>query len=610
MRLGDYLVSMGSVSRAVVEEAAAASAKAGKLLGETLVERNIVDERDLYRALATNHGLRFADADTLFGEMDPQVARAVPKAFRSHERIIPIAVSHGRVVAATTNPRAAHPELAQALGATGVDFTLVTPTDLRRLATGVDLNQLPRPSGASGASTDIKDMMRNEQDVSPELVALVDSLLLDAIAQRASDIHLEIYGSRVRVRFRVDGDLVDAARYRLTREQLAGVINVVKVTARLDIAERRLPQGGRCTVRAGDHVFDLRVQTQPALHGEHVVIRLLPHDARIPAVEDLGFPHDVAITYRRLLQTPAGMVLVVGPTGSGKSTTLYAGLQLLAQDASRKVITVEDPIEYAIDGIQQTEARPDIGFAFAHAMRAFVREDPDVILVGEIRDAETALEAIRASQTGHLVLSTLHCNDTVDAVQRLRDLGMHANSVAAELLAVFAQRLARRICTECKAPHTPSETLVREIFPGGQMPFPSFKGKGCARCHGTGAYGRIAAVEVLLAGPDVRRAISRQLPLDDLRSAALNAGLVPMREHALSLVQQGIIALEELPTMLPAERLRPGAPAPRRTTSRARRATDRAPKDAAPSRAPAPAPVPAEEVGLELEEAANSPGAL
>jgi type IV pilus assembly protein PilB len=240
---------------------------------------------------------------------------------------------------------------------------------------------------------------------------------------------------------------------------------VLKVSSELDISEHRLPQGGRFTARAGGRVFDLRVQTQPSLHGEHAILRLLPQGEKLLTIEDLGFAPHIAQAYDRLLRVPAGLVLVVGPTGSGKSTTLYAGLQVLSRDPTRKVISVEDPIEYALDGIQQVVARPDLGFGFAQAMRAFVREDPDVILVGEIRDGETALEAIRASQTGHLVLSTLHCNDAVDAVQRLRDLGMHKNSIAAELQAVFAQRLAKRICPGCKIDAVPDPSSRARCFP-------------------------------------------------------------------------------------------------------------------------------------------------
>ena len=260
------------------------------------------------------------------------------------------------------------------------------------------------------------------------------------------------------------------------------------------------------------------------------------------------------------MRDPAGLVLVVGPTGSGKSTTLYAGLQLLAADGTRKVITVEDPIEYSIDNIQQTRVRPEIGFSFADAMRSFVRQDPDVILVGEIRDQETALEAIRASQTGHVVLSTLHCNDAVDAMQRLYDLGVHPNSLASELLAVIAQRLARKICPDCREIAELEPEILEEVFPNGTPDsFRAYIGKGCERCGGTGVRGRVAVVEYMRANTDLRNAISRQIPVAELRKLALDCGLVTMRDSALDHVIQGNIPLSELPRILPAERMAPEA---------------------------------------------------
>ncbi|MBX3471908.1 MAG: type II/IV secretion system protein [Planctomycetes bacterium] len=421
------------------------------------------------------------------------------------------------------------------------------------------LDLIERRKDRAGARSDApRDLLSRDEGMA-ELVTLFEAILVDAIAARASDVHLERYGDRVRLRLRVDGDLRDLHHLKIGPAQLVGLVNVIKVQANLDIAERRVPQGGRTSVRAGNRVFDLRVQTQPSLHGEHVVIRLLPQDTKLLTIEQLGFPEGPGRAYRRLLDSPSGLVLVVGPTGSGKSTTLYAGLQVLSRDTTRKVLTIEDPIEYALDDVQQSQVRPELGFVFASAMRSFVREDPDVILVGEIRDSETALEALRASQTGHLVLSTLHCNDAVDAVQRLVDLGMHPNSIASEVLAVFAQRLAKRICHECREPAgPPAGELALEVFPGGVPPnLETWRGRGCSRCANAGSYGRIAAVEYLPASPAFRGAVSRRCSVDELRAVAVDAGLLPMREHALDLIRAGTIAFEELRMLLPPERLAP-----------------------------------------------------
>jgi type IV pilus assembly protein PilB len=559
-RLGDLLVEMGAVGREDADRAAD-DAK-GRRIGDVLRDVARLEERDIYRALALQRGLRFATIDQLVTHVDLELVRSVSRSFLEHNRVVPVAHAGDAVTVATPDLDPSIADLAKLFHPSRLEICIVTPTDYRRLWTAVDMMLSGRhllASDEARRAAVADDILEHAQDQGEaHFIQLFESMLTDAVAERASDIHLERYGDHVRVRLRVDGDLRDLDRYRLAPTELLGIVNVVKIRANLDIAERRLPQGGRIRLRAGGRNFDLRVQTQPALHGEHVVIRLLPQDVKILTIEELGFPGPIAMRYRRLLDHPNGLVLVVGPTGSGKTTTLYAGLQILAQDRTRKVITVEDPIEYAIEGIQQTQVRPEIGFHFSDAMRAFVREDPDVILVGEIRDHETALEAIRASQTGHLVFSTLHCNDSTDAIQRLFDLGMHPNSIASELLAVISQRLARRICEGCRQPAVPEPAILKECFPGGApADFACFKGAGCTRCGGYGSKGRVACIEFLTADAHVRAAISRHPPLEELRALALDAGLLTMRDNTLDHVRRGVIALTEVPTLLAAERMAP-----------------------------------------------------
>ncbi len=410
--------------------------------------------------------------------------------------------------------------------------------------------------GDRAGNDDLLTQSKNE--ISHYLVSIYEAILLDAVSANASDIHVERYGERIRIRIRADGELHDLTHYKLTPRDHAGLINVIKVRAEINIAERRLPQGGRSHMRVGNTNYDLRVQVQPSLHGEHAVIRLLSQTGRVLGLDELGMAPQVAAHYQRLLNNPAGLVLVVGPTGSGKSTTLYAGLQTLADDGRRKVITVEDPIEYSIDNIQQTRARPDIGFGFADAMRSFVRQDPDVILVGEIRDRETALEAIRASQTGHLVLSTLHSNDAVDALQRMYDLDILPNSMASELLAVIAQRLAKRICPTCRQRAEPDPEILHELFPD-QVPtgFRCYEGRGCVDCGGRGTRGRIAVVEFLHVNDELRDLISRQPAVGEMRWRALDNGLMTMRDSSLDHVIAGVIPMSELPRLLPQDRMAP-----------------------------------------------------
>lgn len=563
VQLGDIMVEMGLAERGRIEEGARQAAERRQLIGETLVDEGIIDENALYRALAVQRGMRFDSAQSLLTQFDPELLQSVSQAYLKHSHVVPIRRDDKRLVVATTDPAGNFAGLADALDATAVDTVLVTPADFQRILTAARLGRMndleASPESAdSDNSTRERDLLADNA-LEVRMVAIFEAMLLDAVAERASDIHLEVYDDEVRVRFRIDGELHDVNHYRLSKLELRGLINILKINAGLDIAERRLPQGGRFRRRAGDKTFDLRVQTQPSLYGEHGIMRLLPQDEHVLTIEELGFPPEIATQYRRLLGSPGGLILVVGPTGSGKSTTLYAGLQVLARDAARKVITVEDPIEYSMHGIQQTQVKPEIGFAFANAMRAFVREDPDVILVGEIRDKETAMEAVRASQTGHLVLSTLHSNDAVDAVQRLFDLDMHANSIASELLAVIAQRLAKRVCTSCRQQVEPDPDILAELFPRGGVPddFVAYRGEGCSVCSGRGTRGRIAVLEFLRTDKAVRSAITHRVPVDELRQTALDAGLITMRDSALWLVEKGVIPLSELPRVLPAERMAP-----------------------------------------------------
>ncbi|MCM0611556.1 Flp pilus assembly complex ATPase component TadA [Marinobacter sediminum] len=559
----------------IVDERALADAKteaAGKNCPVLEVLRNKLnlEEVGLYRSLAQQRGMAFTDADSLLPDLHSSLFRRFSRTFLDLSRLIPVSENSDKITVVTDDPDARTDQLERLSPNRVVECLLVTPTDFRRLWSALDLTVkgsrfvADQSAGVeekpliNGQSSDLLGGEPGQKHVSPYLVSVYEAILLDAVSEKASDIHIEQYGDRIRIRLRVDGDLHDLPQYQLSPREIRGVINVIKLRAELNIAEHRLPQGGRSRLQLGDTSYDLRIQTQPSLHGEHAVIRLLPQTGRAMTIAELGMSELIGARYQRLLDNPAGLVLVVGPTGSGKSTTLYAGLQTLADDGRRKVITVEDPIEYSIDNVQQTRARPEIGFGFADAMRAFVREDPDVILVGEIRDRETALEAIRASQTGHVVLSTLHCNDAVDSLQRLYDLGAHPNSIAGELLAVIAQRLAKRICKHCCKPAKPDLATLAELFPDGPPAnFRSFEGEGCDKCNGRGTKGRVAIVEYMEVDADIRNAISSQPPIGELRWRSLDAGLVTMRDSALDHVIEGIIPLSELPRILPRERMAP-----------------------------------------------------
>ncbi|GAA4086804.1 ATPase, T2SS/T4P/T4SS family [Zhongshania borealis] len=554
-------VELGLVSPALLAKARKLADKNHTLIVDEISKFQHLDELKLYRSMARQYGIPLRSTEELLASADPSLFGQFSTAFLDHLQAIPLCIEGTSLVVACTQPGTPMREVQLVFPELTIEKVLVTPVDYRRLWSSLSrqakdgrVAMEQKDTSAAGQDKDLLD----SKPPDARMVAVYEALLLDAVADRASDIHLEIYHERVRVRLRIDGELRDLQHYQISRSEYLGLVNVVKLRAEMNIAERRLPQSGRAQVRVGDARFDLRVQVQPALHGEHVVIRILAQNSPLISIDSLGMSPMIAGQYRRLLNNPAGLVLVVGPTGSGKSTTLNAGLQLLADDTSRKVITIEDPVEYSIDDIQQVRVRPEIRFNFADAMRSFVRQDPDVVLVGEIRDHETALEAIRASQTGHIVLSTLHCNDAIDAVQRLFDLNVHPNSLASELLAVMAQRLAKRICEHCKYEALPDPQILKELFPRDPPKhFKAFIGKGCEQCNGTGTHGRVAVIEYLHLNAELRDGISQRIPMGQLRAQALDSGLVTMRDSALDHVVQGNIPLTELPRILPQERMAP-----------------------------------------------------
>lgn len=564
---GMTLLDMGMVDQVMLSEARRTARQKKLPVIKILREKLNLEDTTLYHRLAQESGMQFAGVDELLTEVQPELMESFSRSFLDSHHLIPIRLEDNILRVATDDPDSSVADILHMHACDQVSKVLVTPGDFKRLWTTLELSLqgesrqsrlAPGKEKSAGIETaeDLLDPANNH--IEAHLITLCDALLLEAVSEGASDLHIEQYKAHTRIRLRVDGDLHDVTHYAPSPKDTRGLVNVIKIRADMDIAEKRLPQGGRSQLTAGGVSYDLRVQIQPSLHGEAVVIRLLPQSGNIVAIEDLGMDQTVMRHYRRLLDNPSGLVLVVGPTGSGKSTTLYAGLSELAKDGRRKVLTIEDPIEYSMNNIQQTWTRPDIGFNFADGMRSFVRLDPDVILVGEIRDQETALEAIRASQTGHVVLSTLHSNDAVDALQRLYDLKVHPNSIASELMGVIAQKLAKRICPDCKTEAEPDPVILEELFPEGTPDsFRCYTGQGCEACHGRGTHGRVAVVEYMQVNTEIRTAISLQYPVARLRSIALDSGLTTMRDSALNHVITGLIPLAEVPRILPSDRMAP-----------------------------------------------------
>lgn len=374
------------------------------------------------------------------------------------------------------------------------------------------------------------------------VVQVVNFLLNAAIQQGASDIHLEPLAQQMRVRFRVDGVLYEVASLSATQKE--EYVSRIKIMSGLDITEKRRPQDGRIAFVEGSNKMDVRVSTLPVTHGEKVVLRLLEQSAQAQlSLEKLGMSQVVQHQLKKLLLRPFGMLLITGPTGSGKSTTLYAALQQVDATA-QNILTIEDPVEYQLEGVNQVQVRPEIGFGFSEALRSFLRQDPDVMMVGEIRDIETAEMAIRASLTGHLLLSTLHTNDAPSAITRLIDMGVAPFLVAASLRMVIAQRLVRTICTSCKTPYSPTEEerlLIPEL-----TNMKTYYGKGCEACNGRGYKGRVGVFEVLEINATLEQLISQNASLDVIRGVALENGYIPLRQMALTYMDEGITTVEEV----------------------------------------------------------------
>ncbi len=389
------------------------------------------------------------------------------------------------------------------------------------------------------------DLSRAAEDAS--IIRFVNQVLTEAIDLRATDVHFEPFESRFRVRYRVDGQLVDASIPGQVRRFQAAIVSRIKILSHLDIAEKRVPQDGRIKLKVAGREVDVRVSIIPMLHGEAVVLRLLDRGAPLLGLEKLGMSARDRATFQNVLDLPHGIVLVTGPTGSGKTTTLYAGLSRI-NDIERKIITIEDPIEYHLDGINQIQVATKAGLTFATGLRSILRHDPDVVLIGEIRDYETAEIAVQASLTGHLVFSTLHTNDAPGAVTRLVEMGVEPYLVASSLELVVAQRLVRLICEQCKVQEQPTEAQAIElrIAFGDRAPSHVFRGTGCRTCRNTGFLGRNGIFEVMPITDEVRSLVLSHAPSHQVRSVASKQGMTSLREDGKRLVLEGRTTLEEV----------------------------------------------------------------
>jgi general secretion pathway protein E len=544
-RLGDLLLEGGLAGEADIERAAALQAQVGGRIGSVLTRLGAVSEDNLLQVLSTQLELPVA------GQQPPLPDVA---AIREAAARVPAGVDwlldqqvvvwqEGDVFwCAARDPLAPPLRDAMRLACAGVDvrYALCRAQDLERL-----LDALGRES-TSAAAGDVEHLREMAEEA--PVVELVNNLLAQAVEQRASDIHLEPEERQFVVRFRIDGVL--HSRLNLPRQRFDAVASRLKLISGMDIAERRLPQDGRLSARVGGQDMDIRMSALPGVHGESIVMRLLPKERRELGLERLGFEADHLRMLREWTAEAHGIVLVTGPTGSGKSTTLYGALAA-ANDGLKKIITVEDPVEFQLPGITQIQAHADIGLTFANALRSILRQDPDVIMIGEIRDLETAEIAVQAALTGHLVLSTLHTNDAVSAFTRLVDMGVEPFLVATPVRAVQAQRLVRRLCscarpaTASTAVHEEASRIVERVL-GNAAPARWQEPVGCPACMGTGYRGRLGIYEMIPVSDRMRQLIVEGAPASDMKAQARAEGHRFLREDGLLKAWQGLTTVEEV----------------------------------------------------------------
>ena len=550
-QLGALLLQQGLITQADLDAALAANEKNGKPISRILIELGRITESDLVRTLAQQVGLGFVDLEEI--TIDPAVTLLVPESLVRRYQAIPIQWdAQGRLVVTMADPSNvfAADDIRAMTGAEVV--TVVSPPSqvqqlidrVHRLDGEVDTmaQEAADEFGDGGLEgSKIDDLIEDAP-----IVKFVNLVITQAVSDRASDIHIEPTETDLRIRYRIDGVLHEAMRSPKAIQ--AGVTSRLKVMADINIAERRVPQDGRISVRVGGIEVDLRVATLPTVYGEKIVMRILDKSKALLTLDDQGFLPDVLARYAASYTKPYGTIMVTGPTGSGKSTTLYATLNILNK-VDRNIITVEDPVEYRLAGINQVQINSKAGLSFAAALRSILRCDPDIVLVGEIRDKETATIAIEAALTGHLVLTTLHTNDASSTPQRLVEMGVEPFLVTSALSSVLAQRLARRLCSHCAEQYQPSEAeLIEASWPmETTTDWPTLsRPVGCGYCGKTGYKGRFALHEVMTITEEVERLIIERRSTEDVKKTAVMQGMVPLRQDGLRKVGAGMTSLEEV----------------------------------------------------------------
>jgi type IV pilus assembly protein PilB len=563
---GDFLVERGVIAPDQLKKAIQEQKQKGEKLEQAIVRLKYAEEEPVLKSLAEYFNLPYVDLDTYI--IDEEITKIIPEEMAIRHTLIPIFKIGNTLTIALADPLNIH-AVDEVRNRAKTDMEIVVSTEEKikkaierhyggasSTALETTLRQFTGQS-LSGVSTEPTDY-RKTYDLSVKeplpgitedapAAKLFDLVMIQAIKDRASDIHIEPDGKALRIRLRIDGFLYEFLT--LPKQVHPSLTSRIKVLAEMDIAETRLPQDGNLNVKLDNRGFEIRVSTFPTIYGENVVLRILDQTSSLMKLEDLGFTENMLIRYKQLIKKPNGIILVTGPTGSGKTTTLYASLNMI-NSLEKNIITIEDPVEYRLALIRQTQVNLKAGITFAKGLRSILRQDPDVVMVGEIRDLETAEVTVQAALTGHLVVSTLHTNDAPEAITRLKDIGVEPYLISSSVIGVLAQRLIRNICPQCRVPYQTDQSMLAklsEYFPELKEPITLYKGKGCKNCKQSGYWGRTGIFELLIVDERIKQLITEKASVQIIRETARETtGMISLRDDGLKKVLKGITTLEEV----------------------------------------------------------------
>lgn len=543
-KLGDLLLYVGKITKEQLNEAISEQKNSDKKIGEILVEKGWVSEKDIIEVLEFQLGIPHVDLDRYL--INSEVSRLIPENLARRYDLIAVDKKNDYLIVAMADPLNifAIDDVRLTTGF-NVQPVISTKKDIERA-----IDKYYEEERTKRVLEEFKEnyipnnetIEENQEEInSAPVVKLLNSMIAQAVNMRASDVHIEPFNDNVRVRFRIDGDLQEIMN--LSKNTISAIITRIKIMGKMNIAERRIPQDGRVEINVDGRDIDLRISTLPTIYGEKIVLRILDRGSFLFTKKDLGFTEEDFISFENILNQPYGMILVTGPTGSGKTTTLYTILSEL-NSIEKNIITVEDPVEYKFSGINQIQVNNKAGLTFANGLRSILRQDPDIIMLGEIRDGETAKMAVRAAITGHLVFSTLHTNDTASSITRLVDMGIEPYLVSSAVIGIISQRLIKKLCPFCKIPYETSYREKKILGLDTEKDVVFYKPNMCNLCN-KGYKGRTAVHEVMPIDEDIKRGIDRRESADYIKNLAIEKGMKTLFQNAVRLVESGTITMEE-----------------------------------------------------------------